>query len=202
MIHRQRKQIRLRGYDYRNVGAYFVTICTHQRRCTFGTVRNGVMRLNDWGQIVAKIWRTIPEFRPYVILDVFQCMPNHVHLILWIISDDAPNVLPENVDVVDVGQRRAFALHQRQTEPERGVKSKSLGSIIGGFKSAVTREINDLRGEKYPPIWQGRFHDRIIRNERELEAIRRYIRANPANWREDQDYDAGLDDYLNNIAPT
>jgi hypothetical protein len=72
-----------------------------------------------------------------------------------------------------------------------------LGAIIGGYKSAVTNEINDLRGDTQPPIWQPRFHDRIIRNERELEAIRRYIHANPANWQEDQDYDAGLDDYLN-----
>ncbi|MBK8900573.1 MAG: hypothetical protein IPM53_05275 [Anaerolineaceae bacterium] len=120
-------------------------------------------------------------------------MPNHVHLILWIISDDAPNVLPENPVLVDAGQRRAFALHQ---QPERGVKSKSLGAIVGGFKSAVANEINQLRDEKYPPVWQARFHDRIIRNERELNAIRQYIRNNPANWTADQDYHAGLDDYL------
>lgn len=202
MIYRQRKQIRLRGYDYRNAGAYFVTICTHQRRCTLGTVRNGVMRLNDWGQIAVKIWRAMPEHFPYIILDVFQCMPNcmpnHIHFILWIISDDAPNVLPE-ISQAMVGQRHAFAL---PTEPPgKGTKSKSLGAIVGSFKSAVTREINDRRSEKYPPIWQGRFHDRIIRSERELEAIRRYIWANPANWQEDQNYDAGLDDYLNDISP-
>ncbi len=193
MTHRQRKQIRLRGYDYRNAGAYFVTICTHQRRCTFGTVRSGVMSPNAWGQVVIKLWHTIPEFRPYVLLDEFQCMPNHVHLILWITSDDAPNVLPHN-DVV-VGTQRAASLQQPTGMPN--VKSKSLSAIIRAYKSAVTKEINDLRGEKHPPIWQGRFHDRIIRNERELNAIRRYIRANPANWQEDQDYDAGLDDYLN-----
>ncbi len=193
MLYRRRKQIRLRGYDYRNAGAYFVTICTHQRRCTFGTVRNGRMYLNDWGQVVVKIWRTIPEFRPYVMLDVFQCMPNHVHMIVWIIDDDAPNVISD--DAV-VGQRRAFALQAIQSG--KGTKPKSLGAIVGAFKSAVTREINDLRGEKHPPVWQGRFHDRIIRNERELNAIRRYIRANPANWAEDQDYEAGLQEHINN----
>jgi REP element-mobilizing transposase RayT len=194
MTKRRRKQIRLRGYDYRNAGAYFVTICTYQRRCSFGTVRNGVMHLNDWGQMVVKIWRAMPDHFPYVILDVFQCMPNHVHFILWIISDDAPNVLPEMPHPI-VGQRHAFALPPEQSG--KGTKPKSLGAIVGSFKSAVTREINDLRGTTQPPIWQGRFHDRIIRNERELEAIRRYIRANPANWQQDQDYDAGLDDYLN-----
>lgn len=198
MQYRQRKRIRLRGYDYRNAGAYFVTICTHQRQCTLGQVRNGRMYLNDWGQIVVKIWRAMPDHFPYIILDAFQCMPNHIHFIIWIISDDAPNVLPTD-PIADVGQRHAFALHGQQ--PERGVKSKSLGAIVGGFKSAVTREINDLRGEKFPPVWQGRFHDRIIRNERELNAIRRYIRHNPANWTADQDYDAGLADYLNDDSP-
>ena len=194
MTIRRRKQIRLRGYDYRNAGAYFVTICTHQRQCTLGQVRNGVMRLSDWGQLVVKIWRAMPDHFPYIILDVFQCMPNHIHFIIWIVSDDAPNVLPTDPHA-NVGQRHAFALHDQQ--PERGAKSKSLGAIVGAFKSAVTREINDLRGEKFPPVWQGRFHDRIIRNERELAAIRQYIRNNPANWTADQDYDAGLADYLN-----
>ncbi|MCB8929381.1 MAG: transposase [Ardenticatenaceae bacterium] len=197
MTIRRRKQIRLRGYDYRNAGAYFVTICTHQRECTFGQVRDGVMHLSDWGQIVVKIWQAMPDHFPYIILDVFQCMPNHIHFIVWIISDDAPNTLP--TDPHNVGQRHAFALHDQP--PGRGTKPKSLGAIVGAFKSAVTREINDLRGEKFPPVWQGRFYDRIIRNERELAAIRRYIHNNPANWTADQDYDAGLDDYLNDDLP-
>lgn len=76
------------------------------------------------------------------------------------------------------------------------VKPKSLSAIVRSYKSAVTKQINQLRGEKRPPVWQGRFHDRIIRNERELNAIRRYIRNNPANWTADQDYDAGLDAIL------
>ncbi len=142
---------------------------------------------------MVKIWHTIPEHRPYVILDVFQCMPNHVHLILWIISDDAPNVLPENPRPF-VGSQRAATLQMDGGLSE--VKPKSLSAIVRSFKSAITNEINDLRGEKFPPVWQGRFHDRIIRNERELNAIRQYIRNNPANWTADQDYDAGLDDYL------
>ena len=193
MTIRRRKQIRLRGYDYRNAGAYFVTICTHQRECTFGQVRDGVMHLSDWGQIVVKIWQAMPDHFPYIILDVFQCMPNHIHFIVWIISDDAPNTLPEN-PYPFVGPQHAAAL--QMDDDHSTVKSKSLSAIVRSFKSAVTREINDLRGEKFPPVWQGRFHDRIIRNERELAAIRRYIHNNPANWTADQDYDAGLDDYL------
>lgn len=192
---RRRKQIRLRGYDYRNAGAYFVTICTHQRRCTFGQVQDGRMRLNDWGQVVVRELKATEQMRDYVILDRFQCMPNHIHIILWIVSDDAPNVLP--VDLIpNVGTQRAASLPQRSNGMPN-VKPQSLSAIIRSYKSAVTKAINEMRGEKQPPVWQGRFHDRIVRNERELEAIRRYIENNPANWRMDQEFDAGLGDYLN-----
>ena len=71
-----RKQIRLRGWDYRNAGAYFVTICTYQRECSFGRVENGRMRLSDWGQVVVKNWVAIPQHFPNVALDKSICMPN------------------------------------------------------------------------------------------------------------------------------
>ena len=119
-------------------------------------------------------------------------MPNHVHMILWIIDEN-----------MDVGQRHAFAnieLRHASTLPtQSGIKPKSLNAAVGSFKSAVTKEINELRGEKHPAIWQPRFHDRIIRNERELHAIRAYIRNNPQNWTQDRDYHAGLDLVLQNI---
>ena len=183
-----RKQIRLRGWDYRNAGAYFVTICTHQRVCSFGQVENGRMCLSDWGQVVVKMWRAIPDHFKNVALDKFICMPNHVHVIIWILVNDP---------VIGVGQRHAFDLPRWDVLPETGVKSGSLGAIVGSFKSAVTREINDMRPHNYPPIWQPRFHDRIIRNERELNAIRQYIENNPQNWQQDHEWNEGLDDLLN-----
>lgn len=174
---RNRKSIRMKGWDYRNEGAYFVTICACQMACIFGRVENSRMILNSWGQIVVKTWLEVPDHFDDVILDEFICMPNHLHMIIWIQYAES------------LGKRHAFSLHPHTTpQSEIGVASGSLGAIIGSFKSAVTKEINLLRNEKQPPIWQPRFHDRIIRNERELSAIRQYIRNNPKNWKEDRDW--------------
>ncbi|MEW6181024.1 MAG: transposase [Chloroflexota bacterium] len=84
--HPNRRSIRLKGYDYSQPGAYFVTICTRDRACLFGTVVNGEMRLNEWGEIVLWTWRDLPNHVPNVQLDAFVIMPNHVHGII-IITD-------------------------------------------------------------------------------------------------------------------
>lgn len=86
-----RRSIRLRDYDYSSSGAYFVTICTHQRECLFGDEVNGDMQLNELGQIVESQWRQIPEHYPAIQLDEFIVMPNHVHGIICI-NDLAPAV--------------------------------------------------------------------------------------------------------------
>ena len=78
----RRRSIRLQGYDYRQVGAYFVTICTHNRLFLFGQVMDGEMCLNDAGQIVEKCWSEIPGHFPHMALDAFVVMPNHVHGII------------------------------------------------------------------------------------------------------------------------
>ncbi len=81
---KRRRSIRLRGWDYRNAGAYSVTTCAHRRRLLFGGAADGVVRLNACGEIVEAEWFRNPELRPYVALDAFVVMPNHVHGILWI----------------------------------------------------------------------------------------------------------------------
>ena len=197
--HRRRKSIRLRGWDYRHAGAYFVTICTHNRACYFGQIVDGRMRLNDWGQIVVRELIETEKKRDNVMLGEFICMPNHVHVIFWILLIN---------ELSPVGAQRAAPQLVQRAGPLRPtdynlpdefphVKSGSLGAIVRGFKSPVTKQINDLRQEKYPPVWQRGYYDRIIRNERELNAIRQYIRANPQNWKQDHEWDEGLDDYLN-----
>jgi REP element-mobilizing transposase RayT len=88
MIHgpsrRHRRSIRLKGYDYSQEGAYFITICTQDRVCLFGDIVDGKMRLNDKGQHVEKCWHEILVHFPNVELDEFVIMPNHVHGILVI----------------------------------------------------------------------------------------------------------------------
>ncbi len=178
-IRRRRRSIRLKGWDYRTPAAYFVTICTHDRAPLFGRVVDGDMVLNAFGEIVWACWREIPEHFPHVELDAFVVMPNHVHGIIFI------------VDVV--GSLHAGATHVGAThasplrgDAPRGPASGSLGAIVGSFKSAVTQRINALRNTPGAPVWQRNYYEHIIRTERALNAIRRYIAENPLRWHLDR----------------
>ncbi len=75
----QRRSIRLKGYDYSQAGAYFVTICTKDRECIFGKIVDEEMRLTQGGRIADECWRNIPTHYPHVVLNKFVIMPNHVH---------------------------------------------------------------------------------------------------------------------------
>ncbi|MBE0468422.1 MAG: transposase, partial [Methyloprofundus sp.] len=74
-----RRSIRLKGYDYSQAGAYFVTICTQNRDCLFGEIIEGEMVLNDAGKMVQTIWDQIPPHYPGIGIDAFIAMPNHIH---------------------------------------------------------------------------------------------------------------------------
>jgi hypothetical protein len=82
-----RRSIRLKGYDYTSSGAYFITICTHQRECLFGEIVDGGMRLNAIGFAIQAYWQRLP-LHFAVGLDAFIVMPNHIHGIL--ILTDTP----------------------------------------------------------------------------------------------------------------
>jgi REP element-mobilizing transposase RayT len=79
-----RRSIRLKGHDYALPGAYFVTVSTRDRVCLFGHVVNGEMRLNEYGEIARRCWEDIPDHFPFVELDAFVVMPNHIHGIVVI----------------------------------------------------------------------------------------------------------------------
>ena len=85
-----RRSIRLKGYDYSRPGAYYVTICVHNRKCLFGNITNGKMHLNEYGKIVQTEWLKSSEIRDEIELDAYQIMPNHFHCIV-IIKDVAIN---------------------------------------------------------------------------------------------------------------
>jgi putative transposase len=74
-----RRSLRLPGYDYSQPGAYFVTICAHQRQCIFGEIIDGQMRLNQYGVIVADEWQKSSIIRREIELDAWVVMPNHFH---------------------------------------------------------------------------------------------------------------------------
>ena len=81
---RQRKNIRLKGYDYSKPGLYFITICCHNREMLFGQIENGKMILNEYGKIVEQEWIKTPKIRNNVKLHEFTVMPNHFHAIIQI----------------------------------------------------------------------------------------------------------------------
>ncbi len=180
-----RQSIRLRDFDYAGVGGYFVTLCAWQRECLFGDVADGDVRLNEWGVVVRDEWLRTPRVRPNVMLDEFVVMPNHFHGILVI------------DDVIGVGATRWVAHDRRpipqtrathRVAPTAGPPSGSVGAIIGQFKSAVTKRINALRDNAGCPIWQRNYHEHVIRDERDLDAIRRYIAENPVQWELDANH--------------
>lgn len=181
-IHR-RRSIRLKDWDYTWGGWYYVTICAFDRKRIFGNVVNDEMVLNDYGKIAEQEWLRTAEIRNEVELDEFQVMPNHFHGI--IIMNDA---------VGDVGADRVRPNRVRpQTNDIRprtklSRKPKSLGSILAGFKSAVTSRIIKLRHDDKVRVWQNNYYEHIIRNEQDLYRIREYIQNNPLKWALDEYY--------------
>ena len=173
----KRTSIRLEGHDYRLPGAYFVTVCTKDRICLFGKVANGCMVTNRFGQMVAEEWHRTATLRENVVLDAFVVMPNHVHGIVGITEKVAKSGGSRDMARhVPTDGTRAFS------KPLAGV----LSTIVGAFKSAVTRRINRIRDTPGETVWQTRFHDHIVRNRRSLNRIRQYIRENPARWAQDR----------------
>ena len=161
-----RKSIRLKGYDYSQAGLYFITICTHERLPLFGTIKDGDMALNDAGIMAEKCWSEIPDHFHQVFLGGFVVMPNHIHGIIEIRG-------------TVVGAKNFFPLRL----PLQHGTSKTVGSIVRGFKIGVTkwfREHMDIH-----QAWQRNYHEHIIRDEESYLKISEYIEYNPQRWRED-----------------
>ncbi len=170
-----RRSIRLPGYDYSQPGAYFITICTHNREYLFGDVADGKMILNEFGNVAQQCWLEIPQHFKHVKLDAYVIMPNHVHGIIFIVGSRHHNV----------GARHAVPLQFEQFgKPVPG----SIATIIRSYKSAVSKQINQIRQTPGMPVWQRNYYEHIIRNEMDLHRIRQYIMNNPKNWEMDENY--------------
>ena len=167
-----RRSMRLKGYDYTQSGAYFVTLVTHQREEIFGRVVDAEMELSALGQVARDEWMKTAKLRPTVQLfeDEFIVMPNHVHGILWLLNDDS----------VDVRAQRRCALTHPQVIPG------ALGASVRAYKSAVTYAINGAQKTRGAPVWQRNYYEHIIRSEADLNNIWAYIDNNPRKWDEDR----------------
>ena len=177
-----RRSLRLPNYDYTQSGAYFVTICTWNRECLLGEIVAGEMRLNEYGHIVVECWLAIPQHFPRVELDAFVVMPNHIHGIIMIAGATHPS--PDLVGATHASPDPVGATHASplQKQHRSGPNPQSLGAIVGSFKSAAAKRINEFRGTPGFPVWQRNYYEHIIRNESALQRIRMYIQNNPINW--------------------
>jgi REP element-mobilizing transposase RayT len=179
-----RRSIRLKGYDYATPGAYFVTMCAKDRACAFGAVVGNEMTLSDWGRLIAEEWAALPQRFAHIALDAFVVMPNHVHGIITIV-DDGRTGAPRTGAVT--------APPPPPTAPPFGTGAvtaplpEPLGKIIAYFKYQTTKHINETRATPGAPVWQRNYYEHIVRHDRELIAIRRYIHDNPRRWALDRD---------------
>jgi putative transposase len=161
---------RLPEYDYRQPGAYFITICTRNREPLFGEIIDKRMHLNAAGQMVQTVWDEIASHFPYVILDEYVVMPDHFHGVL-VITDT-------------VGALLAAPAYQNpciSNIPGAASSAPTIGKIIRRFKSLSAIAINRHLGRSGQPVWQRNYWERIIRDQREHAAVCNYIHNNPAN---------------------
>ncbi len=186
-----RRSIRLRDYDYSQNGAYFVTVCVNKKLELFGNIVDSGMVLNRAGKMTGEIWEKLPEKFDGVFLDEYCVMPNHFHGILVI--DANPGNKFKNMGE-NMGENMVSPLQEMQSNV--GVDPcinpiQGLPRFISWFKRISTnRYIHGVENDGWEPfyqkLWQRNYYEHVIRNESELESIRRYISENPVDWKNDE----------------
>ena len=188
MTYSNRRSIRLKGYDYSSPGAYFITINIKNFYCYFGDVSEGVINLSESGKIIDRIWNEIPIRYANAFLDEYIIMPDHFHGIIWIDRACMGAGVDACTDACTDAIMKAStdAIMKASTGGIAGNKNPmlnplSISNIIRWFKGRSSYEIRRLPDmESFS--WHGRFYEHIIRDDKSLEKIRRYIINNPVNF--------------------
>ena len=188
------KSHRLQGYDYSSDGAYFITICTAKHLIEFGEIENGQVQLSQNGKIANDLWLEIPNKFPFIILDEFIVMPNHLHGILIInhshdnvetrfITSQNNNASQNNTILRDTINRASTK--GGITGKHNPMLHKNISRIVRWYKGRVSFEIHKA---DFGFAWQNNYYDVIIRNEKQFTIIENYIRNNPNTWDNDKFY--------------
>ncbi|MBO5410671.1 MAG: transposase [Clostridia bacterium] len=157
-----RKRNRLKGYDYSQNGVYFLTLCTKNKKCILGRIVGDGdsdvpnMVLSEYGRITEKYIQSIESAYSTVTLDSYVIMPNHIHLVIELYSE-------ENICKKTLSKDSA---------------NNTIPVVVSAFKRLVSKEV----GYNF---WQRSYHDHIIRNEAALNTIREYVANNQLRWKED-----------------
>ncbi len=173
---RGRRSIRLSHFDYSSEGAYFITICTENRRTIFGQVVDGFVALTRIGQVLSDEWFIVPGLRPEIVCDEFVIMPNHFHAIVFIQKVEQRPISTFSTRVGAHGNAPCVR------------QPRSIGSFVSGFKGSVTRAARWITSDPNFVVWQRNYYEHIIRNEADLAEKREYIRNNPLKWELDEYY--------------
>jgi REP element-mobilizing transposase RayT len=158
----RRNSLRYPGYDYSQPGCVSVTVRTHHRQRLFGVVADGLMRLSPQGSEVERIWLEIADRSSGVIVDAVVVMPDHLHGILMTGTDPSVETRDSVEEIVHDFKVRFRAAYRRHVD-------------AGVWSPYATK------------LWQRSYFDRIIHSDRQLQATRDYIFANPARWQARQD---------------
>ena len=186
---RQRRSIRLPGYDYAQAGAYFVTMVTRYRLCLFGEVVEGEMRLNEYGRFIQMVWDELPDHYSSVECDAFILMPNHVHGIILLAEASASREFD-----VGAGLKPARGVATGPNSVRAGLKpAPTLTEIIRAFKTFSAHRINRVRNTGGVSLWQRNYYEHVVRGENELNRIREYISNNPWQWEMDREHPSRTD---------
>jgi putative transposase len=157
------KHIRLREFDYSTSNSYFITVCTKDKECSLGEIRNKIMGLSEIGNKALIFLQQIPILRPYTKLHEHIIMPNHLHCILEIRNQ------------IDASKK-----YNHFGQPVAG----SISVIINQYKGIVKKWCNQNGFSKFQ--WQPRFYDHVIRNAEDYFQIQHYIQNNPSSWTKDR----------------
>lgn len=163
----KRKEIRLKEYDYSTSGAYFITVCTKDKKHLLwkrekgsekqsghvgaDTIRPSEIKLTEYGEIVKQAIENIPKYYKNVYVDKYVIMPNHIHIIIFIDEPDNGRMISAPTRSVVIGQMKRYA-------------SKTAGISL----------------------WQKSFYDHVIRNYNDYSEKWNYIDSNPYRWSDDE----------------
>lgn len=174
----QRKSPRASWHDYHSEGMYFITICTKEKECYFWGIVDWEVNLSEIGKVCEEELHIMLQKRPFVKVDEYIIMPNHVHILLEICRDDG---LPRPNDWTKCYEDNASVVPTKVVP----TKFETLWSIIGWRKSAVSKKCHELW---HSFTRQSRYHDHIIRDETGYLNIKQYIQDNPLKRKEDSFY--------------
>jgi putative transposase len=186
---KSRKRNRMKGYDYSMPWWYFVTVCVNSKNYKLSTIEKGKTNLTKYGKIVENVLLKLPNYYERFELDDYVIMPDHFHGIFILNerrdrskTDPNKNIKFDNFDQSPNDEtNQKFNIPEQEQSETVPYDRHGLSEIIKSLKSFSSREINKLiTPDRFK--WQKSFYDRIIRNEKELYNIRRYIQQNPLKY--------------------